>query len=79
MKSLINSVESGSFSDIPTPVLFFSGTAFNNPGQFLECQNSDNFTYYLTYQSPDFSLNTNSTSENLLGHFVGLCVPSFCN
>jgi hypothetical protein len=37
IKSLINSVESGSFTDIPAPVILFSGTSLNNPGQFLEC------------------------------------------
>lgn len=56
----------------------YSGLAPNNPGQFLECQSTTNFSYYLTYQPPDFSINTAAKTEDLLGYFVGLCVPSFC-
>ena len=35
LKSLIASVESGSFTDIPAPVLLYSGTSPNSPGQYL--------------------------------------------
>lgn len=78
VKSLIVSVESGEFKDIPAPTLLYSGLAPNNPGQFLECQTTTNYSYYLTYMAPDFSINTAAKTEDLLGYFIGLCVPSFC-
>ena len=78
IKSLIESIDRGEYDKIPQAVLLYSGLAPNCPGQFIECQSVGNFSYYLSYQSPNFSINTNASSQDLLGYFTGLCVPDFC-
>lgn len=39
---------------------------------------SHNYTYYLTYTKPDFSEIHGAGSKDLLGYFIGLCLPKQC-
>jgi hypothetical protein len=56
-------------SSVLLPSLMYSGITTNNPGQFYECQQQTNFSYYL--------VTIKNTTTNI-NSFTGICVPSLC-
>ena len=57
-------------SSIPLPSIMYSGITTNNPGQFYECQQQSNFSYYL--------VTIKNTTTNI-NSFTGICVPEQCS
>lgn len=55
-------------ANLPNYTILYSGLAANNPGQKMECENS-NFSYYLMYME---------TAAPNLTSFTGICVPTKC-